>query len=150
MLKHGDRIEVARPAAGWMLRAGRPLLRDGMLVAPVPLHRFRLLGRRYNQAALLGQHVARQAGLEFCPDLLIRPRATKPLDGVGRDSRFARLQGTIAPHPKRGRDMEGRDILIVDDVMTSGATFAAASEACFSAGAKSVRVLALARVVKDA
>lgn len=150
MLKHGDRTEVARPAARWMRRAAEPLLQDGMLVTPVPLHWMRMLRRRYNQAALLARSVARQAGCEFCPDLLIRRRPTKPLDGVGRESRFARLDGSIRAHPRRGSRISGRDVLIVDDVMTSGATFAAASEACFSAGAKSVRVLALARVVKDA
>lgn len=150
MLKHGDRTEVAGPAAGWMLRAAGPLLQEDMLVVPVPLHRFRFLKRRYNQAALLAAQLARQSGLGYCPDLLVRTRATKPLDGIGRDSRFARLEGAITPHPRRGAALSGRDVLIVDDVMTSGATFAAASEACFSAGAKSVRVLALARVVKDA
>jgi ComF family protein len=147
-LKHGDRTDLARPATGWMLRAARPILRPGMLVVPVPLHWFRLLRRRYNQAALLSGGLAKAAGLDHCPDLLVRPRPTGSQDGRSRDGRFANMDGALRLHPRRAGLVEGRHVLIVDDVMTSGATFAAAAEACLAGGAADVSVLALARVAK--
>lgn len=149
-LKHGDRTELARPAARWMLQAAKPVLAPGLLVAPMPLHRWRLLKRRYNQAALLARGVARGAGLDHCPDLLIRPRPTPPQGGMSVEERFANMTGRIVAHPRRAARIEGRRVLLVDDVMASGASFAAAAEACLAAGAKEVFTLALARAVKDA
>ncbi|MBN2907342.1 MAG: ComF family protein [Rhodobacteraceae bacterium] len=147
-LKHGDRTDLARPAAQWMLRAGQPILVPGMLVAPVPLHRWRLLSRRYNQAALLSRGVAEGAGFAHCPDLLTRPRKTAVQDGMGPDARFANLAGAIAVNPRRQALLAGRRVLLVDDVMTSGATLDAATGACLAAGAQEVRILVLARVAK--
>lgn len=149
-LKHGDRHDVVRPAAVWMARAAQPLLRPDTLIAPIPLHWLRLLKRRFNQAALLARAVAQEVDRAWCPDLLIRPRATPPLGGKGRDARFATLSGAIAVHPRRGHLLAGRPVLLVDDVMTSGATFAAATEACHAAGAADVSILSLARAGKDA
>lgn len=147
-LKHGDRTELARPAAGWMLRAARPILAPGLLVAPVPLHRWRLLRRRYNQAALLSRGVAVGAGLEHCPDLLVRIRSTAVQDGMGPEARFANLDGAIAVNPRHRPRLRDRKVLLIDDVMTSGATLAAAAGTCLAAGADEVRVLVLARVAK--
>jgi ComF family protein len=147
-LKHGDRTDLARPAAGWLLRAARPILRPGMLVAPVPLHWARLIRRRYNQAALLSAGLARAAGLDHCPDLLVRPRRTGSQDGRSRDGRFSNMADALRLHPRRAARAEGRHVLIVDDVMTSGATLAAAAEACLAGGAADVSVLSLARVAK--
>lgn len=149
-LKHGDRLDLVRPAAGWMLRAAAPILEPGMLVAPIPLHRMRLFRRRFNQSAFLSKAIARPARLEHCPDLLIRPRPTGSQDGKGRDGRFANMSGAIALHPKRAPRVEGRHVLLVDDVMTSGATLAAAAEACVAGGARAVSVVTMARVAKDA
>lgn len=149
-LKHADRMDLARPAAGWMLKSARPILQPGMLVVPVPLHWLRLLRRKYNQAALLSKAMARSAGLEHCPDALIRHRSTGTQEGRTRDGRFSNLVGAFSVPKRRQTLVEDRDILLVDDVMTSGATFAAATEALFSAGARSVSVVALARVAKEA
>lgn len=149
-LKHGDRLDLARPAAGWLLKAAQPILLPGMLVAPVPLHWLRLLKRRYNQSALLSSALARDAGLDHCPDLLIRRRATPTQEGRDRTARFANLTDALALHPRRASRAEGRHVLLVDDVMTSGATLAAAAEACVAGGAIGVSVLVLARVAKDA
>ncbi|MFN6951555.1 MAG: double zinc ribbon domain-containing protein [Albidovulum sp.] len=149
-LKHGDRLELARPAGLWLLRAARPILREGMLVAPVPLHWTRLVRRRFNQSAVLSKALAREAGLDHCPDLLLRVRQTPSQDGRNREERFANVAGAIRVHPRRGHRIAGRDVLLVDDVMTSGATLAAAADACLAAGAESVSVVTLARVAKDA
>lgn len=149
-LKHGDRLDLARPAAVWLLRVAQPLLRPDMLVAPIPLHWLRLLKRRYNQSALLSAALARMAGFEHCPDLLIRRRSTPSQEGRNRDARFANLADALALHPRRAARVEGRHVLLIDDVMTSGATLAAAAEACVAGGAKGVSVLVLARVAKDA
>ncbi|QUJ78074.1 ComF family protein [Sulfitobacter albidus] len=148
-LKHGDRQEIARPAGLWMasrMRAGAP---DDTLVIPVPLHWRRLLKRRYNQSALLARQTARALGAELCVDALVRRRATQSLDGKSREQRFATLANTIAPHPRNGAVIEGRAVLLVDDVMTSGATLTASTWACLEAGAREVRVVTLARAVKD-
>jgi len=148
-LKHGDRPEIARPAGLWLARAARPFLNDGMLIAPVPLHWSRLLKRRYNQSALLAQALAQATGLAMCPDLLIRPNRTTPQDGKSAAIRFSDMAGTIEPHPKRRHRMAARSVLLVDDVMTSGATLAACAEACRAGGARDIFVVTLARVAKD-
>ncbi len=149
-LKHGDRQDIVRPAAEWLHRAARPLLRPGMIAAPVPLHWTRLLRRRYNQSALLSAALAGLAGIGHCPDLLQRVKRTGSQDGRNRDARFANLSGAIRAHPRRAAQMQGRAVLLVDDVMTSGATLAASAQACLDAGASDVAVLVLARVAKDA
>jgi ComF family protein len=148
-LKHGDRMDLARPASVWMLKAVQPILKPDMLVVPVPLHWMRLFRRRFNQAALLSRAVAKVAGLDHCADALARTRTTGSQEGKTRDARFDNLVGAFRVPRARERRIEGRDILLVDDVMTSGATFAAATESLFSAGARSVSVLGLARVAKD-
>lgn len=149
-LKHGDRHDVLRPASLWMAQAARPILTPDMLFAPIPLNRFRMLRRRFNQAALLARSVARETGHGSCPDLLVRPRCTRTLDGLGRDARFEALDGAIRANPRRRSRLAGRPVLLVDDVMTSGATLSAATQACLSAGASEVCTLVLARVAKDA
>ncbi|WP_299846646.1 ComF family protein [uncultured Roseovarius sp.] len=148
-LKHGDRHDVVRPAALWLARAAAPLLSEDMLIAPVPLHWMRMLKRRYNQSALLVKALSQETGLDHCPDLLIRPKRTRSLEGLGREERFATLAESIKIHPKRGHKIAGRKVLLLDDVMTSGATLSAATQACVSAGAKDVCILTLARVAKD-
>ncbi len=149
-LKHADRLDLAKPAGAWLLRAARPMLRPDMLVAPVPLHWLRLLRRRYNQSALLSASLAKLAGLAHCPDLLQRHRNTHSQEGRDRLGRFENMQDAIRTHPRRRALLKGRHVLLVDDVMTSGATLAAAADACLASGAKEVSVLVLARVAKDA
>ena len=149
-LKHSDRTDLSRVVTPWMARAGREIMKPETLIVPIPLHRFRLLKRKFNQAALLAGGVAKVLNLDILSDGLIRSIRTKPLEDQSREQRFSELQGAIVPNPKRTTELKGRQIVLVDDVMTSGATFAAAAEACFTAGADDVCVLALARVVKDA
>ncbi len=149
-LKHGDRMELARPAGQWLRQAAGPLLSPRTLAVPVPLHWWRLIRRSYNQAALLSASLARAAGLEHCPDALLRRRNTGSQEGRDRDERFRNVGGAFAVHPRRAARLAGRPVLLVDDVMTSGATLAAAAEVCVAAGAAEVNVLSLTRVAKDA
>lgn len=149
-LKHADRIDLARPAGDWMHRAAAPILRPDMLAVPIPLHWLRMVKRRYNQAALLSARVAKLAGLDHCPDLLQRRRSTGSQDGLTKEGRFSNMQGAITLHPRRAARVEGRHVLLVDDVMTSGATMSAAAEACLAGGAIGISVLVMARVAKDA
>ncbi|QFT58209.1 DNA utilization protein GntX [Sulfitobacter sp. THAF37] len=148
-LKHGDRQEIARPAGCWMAAAAQPLLREDTLIVPVPLHWRRMASRRYNQSALLARAIARESARTWCPDLLQRHRATPSLDGLGREARFDALQDAIRLNPARRTMVRSRPVLLVDDVMTSGATLAAATAACLAAGSGQVCVVTLARVVKD-
>ncbi|MFY0633545.1 MAG: ComF family protein [Vannielia sp.] len=149
-LKSHDRADLAQSVAPWLARAAAPIYEPGMLLAPVPLHWFRLFRRRYNQSALLARALARQLGAPLCPDLLLRARHTPRQEGLGAAARFANMAEAIHPHPGRRHRMAARKVLLVDDVLTSGATLAACAEACLGAGAAEVRVLTLARTVKDA
>jgi predicted amidophosphoribosyltransferase len=148
-LKHGDRHDLARPAVQWMAAASKPLIQPDMVVVPFPAHWLRLLKRRYNQAAILAKGLASQCNLAFLPDPLVRSRRTKVQDGMGRNQRFSNLSGAVIPHPRHPNALNGRDVLLVDDVMTSGATLAAATEACHASGANRVFISVLARVAKD-
>jgi predicted amidophosphoribosyltransferase len=148
-LKHADRTDLARPAADWMARTAAPLLAPGMVVAPVPLHWLRLFTRRYNQAALLSAAIARVADLQHIPDLLLRKRNTRSQEGRDRDGRFRNVEGALRLHPRHAAAIAGRPVLLVDDVMTSGATLAAAADACRAVGAGPISVVVLARVAKD-
>jgi len=149
-LKHGDRTELARAGARWMRRAAADILSPDAVIVPIPVHWLRLLKRRYNQAALLAQTLSHACGATYLPDALIRTRQTKVQDGMSVPARFANMQDAIRPHPRRGAQLAGKKVVLIDDVMTSGATLAAATEACRAANAASVSVLTLARVVKDA
>jgi predicted amidophosphoribosyltransferase len=148
-LKHGDRLDLARPAGRWLARAAAPLIADDTLIAPVPLHWTRLVWRRFNQSAVLAAAFASEVKRPCCPDLLIRRHRTPSQDGRDRDGRFRNLDGALAMHPGRAHLAMGRRVLLVDDVMTSGATLAAAAEACLAAGASGIDVVALARVAKE-
>ena len=149
-LKHGDRHEVARAAGPWLARVAKPLVTPRTLIAPIPLHWTRLLGRRFNQSALLAQSLARVLQLPCCPDLLERHNRTQSLEGLGRDARFKTLQDSMRVTARHADMVDGRPVLLVDDVMTSGATLGAAAEALLSSHSGDIHVVTLARVAKDA
>jgi ComF family protein len=144
--KHADRTELAAVLAPQMVRAGAALLRDADLLVPVPLHRGRLFRRRYNQAALLAKAIARIAGRPTVPDALRRERATASLGEKSATERAAEVAGAFAVRPSRTRAIADKHVLLIDDVMTSGATANACADVLLAAGATSVDVLVAARV----
>jgi ComF family protein len=144
-LKHGDRLDMVRPLAAWMAAAGRDLLPQADLIAPVPLHWRRLVRRRYNQSAELARRLARLTGRPAAVDLLTRRRATVPQEG-NRTVRAANQAGAFALTSRHAAALAGKRVLLVDDVLTSGATLSACADCLRGAGAAGVDVLALARV----
>jgi predicted amidophosphoribosyltransferase len=145
-LKHADRPELAAMLAPHMVRAGAALLRAADLLAPVPLHRLRLFHRRYNQAALLAAAIARIAGVPALLDVLVRPRATDSLGEKSPAERAAVVHDAFALRPARAGLLAGRSVVLIDDVMTSGATANACAATLLAGGARSVDVLVAARV----
>jgi ComF family protein len=144
--KHADRTETARALSRLMASIGADLLRRADVLVPVPLHRRRLIARRYNQAALLALALARIASRPTMPDALRRVRPTAALGERGAAERIAILEDAIAVRPNRVARIAGRSVLLVDDVMTSGATANACARALTAAGAGRVDVLVAARV----
>jgi ComF family protein len=146
--KHADRTDAAPALGRWLAHAGAELLQDADLVAPVPLHRWRLFRRRYNQAALLASHVARVSGKPHCADLLTRKRATASQGRMGVTQRRENVAGAFAVTPRHRIRLEGRRVLLIDDVLTTGATAGACARALLAGGAAAVDLLTLARVVR--
>lgn len=148
-LKYGDRVELALTLGRMMAQAGRELLPDADLVVPVPLHRTRLWSRRFNQAAALAGVVARQADLPLAPAALARVKRTRQQVGLTRPQRAENLQGAFRVPETMRPQIEGRRVLLIDDVLTTGSTANATARALLRAGARDVDVLTFARVVTD-
>jgi len=142
--KHYDRTDAAQAFAAWLIRAGRELLEDADVLIPVPLHRQRLFERTYNQAALLARFVAAGSKVTCMPDALERVKKTPSQGSLSRRRRKSNVHGAFAL--KAGADVEGLKVLLIDDVLTTGATANACAEALFEGGAVQVDVLTIARV----
>ncbi len=147
-LKYSDRAELARPMARWMARAGADVLTDADRLTPVPLHALRLWRRRFNQAAALTAEISRQTGKPCDLTAIQRVKATRSQVGLSRAQRAENVQGAF--RVVDGATVRGLSVVLVDDVLTSGATANAASRALLRAGAKRVDVLVFARVVTGA
>jgi ComF family protein len=149
-LKHGDRTYLARACGEWMARAGAELLADADLIAPVPLHWRRLFTRRYNQALLLARTAARHSSARLAPELLSRHRWTGSQAGLAAKERRSNVREAFEVHPRWRAVLDGKTVLLVDDVLTTGATVEACIRALERGGAAHVDVLTLARVVRPA
>jgi ComF family protein len=145
-LKHGDRPDLARLFARWLARSAAPLLEEADVVVPVPLHPLRLLRRRYNQAAEIARPLARSSGLRYRPGALVRRRATESQGRKSWRGRRLNVQGAFEVPPRAAAGLKGVRVLLVDDVITTGATAEACARALLQAGAASVDVCVVARV----
>lgn len=146
--KHGGRITLASLMAG-LVAARLPALDGEWVIVPVPLHRWRLWRRGYNQAAVLARALGRRTGRTVLVDALLRTRATPTLGGLGKRDRRKALAGAITAHPGRVAAIKGKAIILVDDVLTSGATTDACITALKKAGAQQVLIACFARVMVD-
>lgn len=146
--KHADRTDSAPAFARWMMRAGDALVTEADLVAAVPLHWLRLFMRRYNQASLLASALGRLAGKPAVNDLLVRRKRTPSQGGLGAAARRRNVAGAFAIHPRHRARVDGKRVLLVDDVLTTGATVSACASVLLRAGAQAVDVLTLSRVVR--
>lgn len=144
--KHGGKIALG-PLLARMIGARLDPGDDKPLLVPVPLHRWRLWKRGYNQAALLAGELAKLGKGELLVDALIRRKRTPSLGGLGREERERALAGAISVRSSARANLSGRDVILIDDVLTSGATSEACTAALLEAGAASVRIACFARVV---
>ena len=147
--KHGRRIALA-PLLARLIAAKLPMVRPDWVIVPVPLHRWRLWRRGFNQSALLGREIAKATGAGLLVDGLVRRKATPMLGGLGRTARLRALSGAIAVHPGRVGQIKGKAVLLIDDVLTSGATSETCVKALKRAGASKVVVGCFARVLDEA
>ena len=145
-LKFGDRPELAPWMANWMLRISRDLLTPDAMIVPVPLHRRRLLQRRYNQSAELARSIARHTKCRFNPDLLIRIRSTKQQVGLGANERERNVRGAFRVPTQHEIAVRGGHIVLIDDVYTTGATLQACARALRRKGAERIDCLTFAQV----
>jgi ComF family protein len=146
-LKYHDRTDLAPTMGRWMARAGRELLGEADVLVPVPLHWRRGWSRRYNQSGALAQAIGRQSGVKVATEALRRVRATEQQIGLSRAQRASNVQGAFKVAADRMADIQGRHVVLVDDVLTSGATSDACARALLRAKAAQVDVLVFARVV---
>ena len=145
-LKYGDRTQLASTMARLMTRAAAPMLADAPLLVPVPLHPRRLRQRLYNQSALLARALCRETGMALGLEVLERVRDTRTSRGLSRSARAANVRGAIRVGARGKARVAGRNVLVVDDVMTTGATVEACARALLRAGARNVDVVTFARV----
>ena len=148
-LKYGDRHDARRLFGRWLRQAGAEILADADLIVPVPLHRWRLFRRRFNQAAILAQEVARETKIPCDPLSLVRVRWTPSQVGLSPTERQRNLAGAFAVAARAREQIAGRNLVLVDDVITTGATVSACARVLKRAGAGRVDVLALALVTDD-
>ena len=146
-LKYGDRLDLAPTLGRWMVQAGGALLADADALVPVPLHWRRLWARRFNQSAALADVIAAQAKLPVAYAALTRVKATRQQVGLTKSERADNVQGAFRVRPEARAEIKGRRLVLVDDVLTSGATIDACARVLLRAGAAAVDVLVFARVV---
>lgn len=144
--KYGDRTDAAPAFGRWLVRAGEDVLEGADYLIPVPLHWSRLFRRRYNQAAVLAAAISGETGIAVLSDALRRTRRTRPQGHLSARERGRNLRGAIALYPRHDEAVAGRNIILVDDVMTSGATVGECARVLNASGANRVDVLTLARV----
>ena len=145
-LKHADRLDLAPLFARWLSRTAAPLIEAADAIAPVPLHPLRLLRRRYNQAAEIARPLAAMTGTPYLADALVRRRATATQGGKSGSGRRRNVAGAFEVPARRAGQVAGLRILLIDDVLTTGATAEGCARALKAAGAARVDLAVVARV----
>jgi ComF family protein len=145
--KYNDRHDARRLFGSWLAGAGGELLADADVLVPVPLHRWRLLWRKFNQAAMLANEVGRQTGIPVDPFVVRRSKPTRPQVGLSEAARRRNLAGAFEVSKRAQTRLAGRKVLLVDDVITTGSTVGACARVLKRAGAARVDVLVLATVI---
>jgi ComF family protein len=148
-LKYGDRLDLAPTAGRWMARAGRDLLQDADALVPVPLHWRRLWARRFNQSAMLAKAISEVSGVPVAENALKRVKATAQQVGLSQAERASNVQGAFRVPPEGRAEVKGRNLVLIDDVLTSGATADSCARSLLRAGAQRVDVVVFARVVNE-
>lgn len=143
-LKFSGRRQVALPMAQWMMRIGLEVLDKDSVIVPVPLHWLRLLSRRFNQSADLARAIARECNIRYEPELLKRSRRTRQQVGLSAKDRQKNVRSAFSVTKDRLGDLQGRHVVLIDDVITTGSTVTACSKTLLAAGAASVDVLTFA------
>ncbi|MBI1327988.1 MAG: ComF family protein [Alphaproteobacteria bacterium] len=147
--KHGDRLDLIHAFTPWLKEAGEEMREETDLLIPVPLHFWRLLNRRFNQSAILAQHLAKLWGKPVLCNALQRIKNTVPQASLPRKERLKNVRTAFRLNPQTQKQIEGKTILLVDDVYTTGSTLRACTETMLKAGAAKVNVLTIARVLRD-
>lgn len=147
--KYGDRMHAAQTFAAWMMRAGADLIAQSDVLVPVPLHNRRLWQRRFNQSAVLAAGLSSLCGKPHVPDAMQRLKFTTSQKGLSRNERLANVKNAFAVNVRRATKLHGKNVLLIDDVFTSGATLNECAKTLKNAGAAQVFVLTVARVTKD-
>lgn len=147
--KHADKTHVVKAFAPWLKRAGDEILQQTDILIPVPLHRWRFIKRRYNQAALIARELSRECGIPCLPDGLKRIKATKSQGHLKESERQKNVHKAFAPHPKHTGKIQKAHITLIDDVYTTGATVRECVKVLKESGAAEVNVLTIAKVVRD-
>lgn len=146
--KHGDQTHAALSFVPWLRQAGKELIEEADVLAPVPLHRWRLLKRRYNQAGLMAGALGKAAGKPVWQQALLRTRPTPSQGHLKAGERARNVRRAFAVHPDYAGRLAGKNILLIDDVYTTGATVSECAQVLLDAGAARVDVLTLARVAR--
>jgi ComF family protein len=146
--KHGDQTQSVPSFLPWLLRAGEEILAQSDYFVPVPLHRWRILRRRYNQAGLIAQYLSKETGIDCFMDLIDRHKATVTQGHLKTNERQKNVRNAFGIAEKHGKKIRNKHICLIDDVLTTGATVNECTKILLKCGAASVNILTLARVVK--
>jgi len=147
--KFNDKTHYALTFVPWMLRAGADILEDADYIIPVPLHQKKLRFRKFNQSAILAEEIAIRSNKKYLFDGLLRIRETTPQKGLNKKDRLKNISGAFAINQKYTEAIQGKNIIIVDDIFTTGATLNECAKVLKDAGANEVNVLAIARVTTE-
>lgn len=146
--KHADKLHIVKAFSPWLMRAGQEMIKASDVIVPVPLHRWRMIARRYNQAALIAQDLGKVSGVSVSLEALKRVRSTPSQGHLDMKERARNVKRAFAVPVAAKSRIAGKTVLLVDDVYTTGSTVRECTNALLKAGASAVHVLALARVVR--